>query len=346
MIDCEALIDAMPHLAWSTHPDGSADYCNAAWYRHTGLTERIVWTRCLHPDDRDRVVSTWQTSLQTGEPFECRCRIRNGETGECRWFLVRANPLRGERGEIVCWVGTCTDIHDDRAAAEELASAKEDLEYFAYAASHDLAEPLRTIRLYSQLLERQSASLDEQGRQAVSAIGAAASRMMALLTDLRALPVSAPSKPQRPEWVDSNNVVQEVLDGLRAAREEAEAVVTVDSLPALRVEPSHFAQIIQNLVGNALRYRGGRPARVRIGVDTRGAHPVFFVEDAGEGVDPKYQDAIFEAFQRLHGPRVPGTGLGLTICARTVAHYGGRIWVESSAGCGSRFLFTLPDASV
>jgi hypothetical protein len=344
-----ALIETMPQLVWSTRPDGYADYFNPAWYRYTGAadgeTDGDAWADVLHPDDRGRARSTWETCVQTGEPYEIRYRLRHGASGRYRWFLGRANPLRNERGEIVRWMGTCTDIDGERSAIEQLARANRDLEHFAYAASHDLVEPLRTILLYSQLIEqRQAAHLDEAGREALDAISGGASRMMALLRDLAVLLRSGQAAGKPRKAVDLNEVVTQVLDDLRAAREEAQAAVAVDPLPTLRVEPSHFAQIVQNLVSNALRYRGGRPARIHIGVDPSGPHPAFFVEDNGEGIAEQYRERIFDAFTRLHGPRVAGSGLGLTICARLVESYGGRIWVESSPGRGSRFLFTLPEA--
>jgi PAS domain S-box-containing protein len=346
-----ALTDTMPQLVWSTRPDGHHDFFNQAWYRFTGMpvgsTDGEGWSHLLHPEDRPRTLEIWNRCLETGEPYEINYRFRQAATGQYRWFIGRANPLRDARGNIIRWMGTCTDIHDEKINAERLARANQDLEHFGYAASHDLQEPLRTILLYSQLFQqRHSDSLDETGRTAIQAIMSSATRMMALLKDLRVLLRSGRETDHDRPVLSSSEVAQQVLDDLRAAQEEANATVIVDPLPDLRIERSHFAQVIQNLVTNALRYRGEKPAHVHIGAERIGGRTTFFVQDRGEGIAPEYHERIFQAFQRLHGPRVAGSGLGLTICGRIVASYGGSIWVESSAGEGARFLFTLPDAEI
>lgn len=341
-----ALVEAIPQLVWSARPDGGVDYLNPAWYRFSGLSYEescgTKWIEALHPDDREKTISLWQNSLLSGEPYEVYYRLRNGETGQYRWFIGRANPLHDAEGQIAGWAGTCTDIHSWKLAAEKLVRVNEDLEYFAYAASHDLQEPLRTILLYAQLLQPRLA--DTADSASMETIVCAGHRMMALLKDLRTFLHSGQEiAPDRP-LVPLDLIAQQAVDSLKAARDEADATITIDPLPEARVERSHFGQIVQNLVSNALRYRAGRPAEVRIGFYSGGSEIVFFVEDNGEGIAPEYRTRIFQAFQRLHGPATPGSGLGLTICARIIESYSGRIWVESSATGGSRFLFTLPNA--
>jgi PAS domain S-box-containing protein len=341
------LTDAMPQLVWSTRADGYHDFFNRAWYEYTGVrpggTDGEGWAHVLHPDDRERTLAVWHRSLETGEPYEIEYRFRQASTGRYRWFIGRANAQRDSQGQIVRWMGTCTDIHDQRMSAEQLARANEDLEHFAYAASHDLQEPLRTILLYGQLLQqRYSTGLEEQGRAAVASIVNGATRLMALLSDLRSfLRVGRAPQSDKP-LISLNQAVDAVLAGLEVARQEAHAEITRDALPDAYIDESHFSQILQNLVSNALRYRGGKPARVHIGFIAKPR--AFFVQDYGEGIPGEYQEKIFQAFRRLHGQRVSGSGLGLAICARIVALYGGRLWVESSPGEGSTFFFTLPDA--
>jgi light-regulated signal transduction histidine kinase (bacteriophytochrome) len=133
------------------------------------------------------------------------------------------------------------------------------------------------------------------------------------------------------------------MENLKASIEETGAVVTADPLPVLAAHESHFVSLFQNLVGNALKYRGADPPRIHISVAESGGELRFAVADNGAGIAPQYHDKIFVAFKRLHGKSVPGTGIGLAICQRVVQRYGGRIWVESQVGQGSTFVFTLPD---
>ena len=232
---------------------------------------------------------------------------------------------------------------DWKLAAEKLTRVNQDLEHFAYAASHDLQEPLRTILLSAQLLQSKLADSPEAG--SINAIVCAGNRMMALLGDLRMFLHSGREPAAERPAIPLNLVAQHVLENLAAAIEDAQATITVDPLPHARVEQSHFAQILQNLISNALRYRGQDPPLVWIGVDRTQNPPAFFVDDNGEGIAPEYRERIFDAFQRLYGPAIAGSGLGLTICTRLVEAYSGRIWVESSSAGGSRFLFTLPQAT-
>jgi len=241
-----------------------------------------------------------------------------------------------------------------RAEIERLASRNaglersvEELERFVFIASHDLQESLRTITAYAQLLARKChGPLDTESAWCVDKIVDGATRMRELLTDLLAYSELG-SHPQGAVGpVNLNSVVESVTENLKASIDENHAVVTSEPLPILNAQASDFIPLFQNLLANALKYRGKRPPRIHISVQRMNGQLRFAVSDNGIGIDRAHHRQIFEPFKRLHGKNIPGTGLGLAICERVIQRYAGRIWVESRAGEGATFLFTLPDTSL
>jgi len=228
---------------------------------------------------------------------------------------------------------------------EALRQSNDDLNQFAYAASHDLQEPLRMVALYSQMLQRKYAQdLDTETDQYVGFIVGGAKRMEMLLKDLLTYSqTSANVGP--PEPIDCESVMRKVLLNLQASIEQSGAVISWDSLPTVQAHDVRLVQLFQNIVGNAIKYRSDRPPQIRIAAERRDADWLFVVEDNGIGIEPEYAPQIFGIFKRLHGQTYPGTGIGLAICQRIVERYNGRIWVESKPDEGSRFLFTLPPAT-
>ncbi len=225
---------------------------------------------------------------------------------------------------------------------EALRQSNDDLNQFAYAASHDLQEPLRMIALYSQMLQMKYAGrMDHEADQFITFIVNGAHRMEILLRDLLAYSQAGSAEgPAGP--VDCGTVVEKVLLNLQAAVEENEAEVRWNSLPVVQAHEIRLIQLFQNLVGNAIKYRRPDAPRVAISAERRETEWMFSVEDNGIGIRPEYAQQVFGIFKRLHGHTYPGTGIGLAICQRIVERYGGRIWVESTPGCGSKFCFTLP----
>lgn len=226
--------------------------------------------------------------------------------------------------------------------AKELTRSNEELEQFAYVASHDLQEPLRMVSNYTQLLARRyRARLDADADEFIHYAVDGANRMQILINDLLAYSrVGTRGHEFAP--VDLNEVMAQVLVNLRQAIDEKKAEVTLDALPTLHGDQSQLLQLFQNLIGNAIKFHGPQPPRVQVGVvdETREWH--FFVRDNGIGIDPQYADRIFVIFQRLHGySEYPGTGIGLAICKKIVERHRGRIGVESEPGQGSTFHFTI-----
>jgi signal transduction histidine kinase len=228
-----------------------------------------------------------------------------------------------------------------------LARSNEDLERFAFAASHDLQEPLRMVTAYSRLLaQRYSDQLNDDARVLIDNIVDSATRMRELIADLLAY-TQVGSEPQRPgEVADLNKILEHVKANLTASIAETGASITAGQLPILQGHAVHFTSLFQNLISNAIKYRGEDPPCIRISAQQKSNEWQFAVVDNGIGIDPEYHDQIFEVFKRLHSRAIPGTGLGLATCKRIVESYGGRIWVESRAGQGSTFFFVLPELAV
>ena len=226
--------------------------------------------------------------------------------------------------------------------AAELKRSNEDLSQFAHVASHDLRSPLNTVVLFSQLLERDYGEKLGEGKQLLDYISGAARRMQTLIEDLLSYArVSTEAEPAT-ERVDANVQLQTALENLRGPIETTGAVVTHDTLPVLRVSGTSLVQLFQNLVGNAVHYRGDDPPRVHISAIKEADRWRFSCKDNGIGIAPEDQVKIFEAFKRLHGVDRPGSGIGLAVCKKIVERYQGRIWVKSVVNHGSTFFFTLP----
>ncbi len=229
---------------------------------------------------------------------------------------------------------------------EALRQSNDDLNQFAYAASHDLQEPLRMVALYSQMLQRKyGATNDPETDQYVGFIVGGAKRMEMLLKDLLTYSQTGAPNVGPPQPIDCETVMKKVLLNLQASIEQNNASITWESLPVVQAHEVRIVQLLQNLVGNAIKYRAKEPPKVRISAQRRENDWLFVIEDNGIGIEPEYAPQIFGIFKRLHGQNYPGTGIGLAICQRIVERYGGRIWVDSKPGEGSRFHFTLPPAA-
>jgi light-regulated signal transduction histidine kinase (bacteriophytochrome) len=231
-----------------------------------------------------------------------------------------------------------------RQRAEDLARSNAELEQFAYVASHDLQEPLRMVSSYLQLLERRyQDQLDENASEFIGYAVDGATRMKRLISDLLSFS-RVNTRGQEPQITDLNQVVDGVLNNLEVAIKENGADITHDPLPHLKTDATQMAQVFQNLIGNAIKFRSERSLQVHVGAERINGEWQFCVQDNGIGIDPQYADRIFVIFQRLHTrEEYSGTGIGLAICKKIVERHGGRIWMESKLGQGSTFFFTLPD---
>ena len=242
---------------------------------------------------------------------------------------------------------SCIRQHEIADEAEsmnlQLRRANEGLKEFAFAASHDLQEPLRTIALYSQMLitgYREGFDGDEEFW--VKNITDGTKRMHDLLADLRSYAEAGIDNKGANELVDLNSTFATVKQLLKAAIDESSASVTSDHLPSVIGRETHFTQLLQNLVGNAIKYRGKQTPRIHVSAERVKDAWRVAVADNGMGIAQEHHHLVFGVFKRLHGKSIPGTGIGLAICQRVVDLYHGRIWIESQAGEGATFYFTLP----
>jgi PAS domain S-box-containing protein len=227
--------------------------------------------------------------------------------------------------------------------AEELKRSNSELEQFAYVASHDLQEPLRMISSYTQLLMRRYGDrFDKEAKEFMDFVVDGSARMKQLIEDILAYSrIGTRGRELVP--VESEAALKRALASLRGSIEASGATVTHDPMPAVHADAVQLAQLLQNLIGNALKFKGADAPRVHVAVTQRPDWWQFAVRDNGIGIDPEFFGRIFMVFQRLHGKgEYPGTGIGLAICKKVVDRHGGRIWVESRPGAGSTFFFTLP----
>lgn len=360
------LSESVPQMVWTAAPSGQVEYYNAQWYAYTGLTHAETrdagWVQVLHPEDREAGVLAWQEALRRGDHHEVEQRLRRYD-GAYRWHLVRGVPLRDDAGRIIQWVGTITDIDDKRRQAEilerqvrdrteALERSNRELEQFAYVASHDLQEPLRKIQAFGDRLDtRFREPLGDQGREYLERILSSASRMRSLINDLLSFSrVTTKSLPFR--RVDLNVVAREVLVDLEELVHQTGGTVNLGPLPTLEADPLQMRQLLQNLLGNALKFsKPGDPPVVRI--ESRELAPgeapgqgTWFevrVSDNGIGFDQEYAQRIFQVFQRLHGrQQYEGTGVGLAICKKIVERHRGTIAATSRKDEGTTFVLTLP----
>ncbi len=237
---------------------------------------------------------------------------------------------------------TMEDITDRKRADEALHNLNTELQHFAYALAHDLREPLRSVVNFTELLALDyRGKLDQEADHYIECSVQGARRMEALMKDLLAYWETTTGQRIVTE-VDGNAALGKARQNLERVVTESGATITADPLPMVVAEDAMLIQLFQNLIGNAIKYRGAEPVRVHVSAENGETGALFSVRDNGIGIDPQHFQQIFGVLKRLHGKDIPGTGIGLALCKKIVERGGGEIWVESELGRGSTFKFTIP----
>jgi PAS domain S-box-containing protein len=314
----------------------------------------------VHPDDRHICLEARQDigSGKVLKPYEYRILRPDGQV---RIIYRETVAIRDEHGKPVSYTGTIRDVTELRAAEEavkqktreiekraaDLQRSNAELEQFAYVASHDLQEPLRMVASYCQLLQRRyKDKLDGDANEFIGFAVEGANRMQRLINDL--LGYSRIGRQGgNPENFRAADALKTVLANLQGAISESGAKIEFDALPEIRADRTQVGQLFQNLIGNAIKFRrDGVTPLIRVSAAPEDEFWRFLIEDNGIGIEKEYLERVFLIFQRLHERnKYPGTGIGLAIVKKVIEHHGGRIWVESTPGQGSKFNFTLPAAS-
>jgi PAS domain S-box-containing protein len=266
-----------------------------------------------------------------------------GFDGELRTVLNHGMPVRDENGEVRRAVVTLIDITERKEYQRRLETSNERLEQFAYAASHDLQEPLRMVSSYLRLLKnRYAADLNEEAREYIEFAVDGATRMSEMVEGL--LEYSRVNRRANTfEAVDLEAVFITVLADLQVRIEETDAEITTESLPQVYGDEEQLRRVLQNLLDNAIEYSGNEPPRANVSAERDGDEWTITIDDEGIGIDPDYQDRVFDGFERLHSrDEHEGTGTSLALCERIVERHGGDIWVESEPGERSTSHFTVP----
>ncbi len=359
-----ALAESMPQIVWITRADGWNIYFNHQWVEYTGLSLEESyghgWNKPFHPDDQRRAWDAWQNAVRNNGTYSLECRLRKAD-GTYRWWLIRGVPAFDDQGKIYKWFGTCTDIEDIKQAeasvrmlnatleqrvrerTTELEVANKELEAFAYSVSHDLRAPLRSIDGFSKILEEDYAErVDDEGKDALRRVRAAAQRMGLLIDDM--LKLSRLSRAEMNfQTVNLSELVGSIVAELKAREPGRKVTFKTASRAFATGDRQLLAVLLENLLANAWKFTGKHAeAHIEFGVTEKDGATVYFVRDDGAGFDMAHIDKLFTPFQRLHGmAEFPGTGIGLATVQRIVRRHGGRAWAEGAVEKGATFYFTL-----
>ncbi|MCX7258125.1 MAG: PAS domain S-box protein [Polaromonas sp.] len=353
--DSEAMFrtitNAMPQLVWSTLPNGHHDYHNQQWYDYTGISsdcqDSDAWNELIHPQERARVLGHWRHCMETGEPYEMECRLRHC-SGQYRWNLARALPVRDSQGTISRWMGTCTDLHEQKMAQEMLRESDQRKDEFLAMLAHELRNPLAPIITAADLLFMGQPD-EKRVRQLSEVISRQSGHMTRLIDDL--LDVSRVTRglvTLNRQPMDINSLLSEAIEQVRPLLEAKAHYLQVQHLPQrvlVAADKMRLVQVLANVLNNAIKYTpdGGQ---IELRLETDGGQVILSVRDNGMGMSAELVESAFELFsqgQRSADRAQGGLGIGLALVKSLVQLHGGTVTVRSEgAGRGSEFRIFLP----
>ena len=298
-------------------------------------------SRFILREDQDIYYLHRKALLETGAPQAWELRVLKKDAAPF-WVRVEATTAQDADGASVCRA-VVSDITESKRAEQSLQTTNAELQEFAYALTHDLQEPLRMVVTFTQLLAREHVGkLGEDADKYISYSVEGALRIEALVKGLLNYWEVTERDRDRLSPVDCNHVLSQTLLSRQTAIQQSGATVTSDPLPTVVAKEVMLTQLFQNLIGNSIKYRGEATPTIHISAARTAEGWLFSVRDNGIGIDPADAERVFGMFKRLHGKEIPGTGIGLALCRKVVERHGGRIWVESEAGQGAVFKFTIP----
>ncbi len=345
---------AMPEILFTANSAGHMESLSERFGEYTGKTLKDLgpwgWMELISDGEKEETLANWKLAVSRQSEFRCTARLRckNGY----RWFQCRAIPMRDQQRQVVRWFGVCADIDDLmrlEGVLEEQTNAlirsNEELERFAFASSHDLQEPLRMVGAFSDLLVRKYPAQDGDANYLIGQIRLGVQRMREMIdASLEYSRLVSEGVGERVA-ISLDQPLAEAVGALKQMIEESGAALVCEPLPMVMADGRTMARVLQNLISNAIKFRGPQAPVIRISAATEAGVCTVSVKDNGIGMDEKSQKIIFHAFRRVHRKdEYPGSGLGLATVKRIVELHEGRIWVESSPGGGSTFFFTLPAA--
>ena len=337
------LANQLPQLVWTTDSNGHTNFYSDRWYEYTGIPRNkfgaASWQNCIKEEQRDEVYKIWMNCIATGNPYEVEYLLEDGNhPGNYRWFLAKGVPIRDKSGNIVQWVGSCTDIH-------ELKESQRQKDTFLGIVSHELKTPLTSVKIYSQLLEKTLLLAgDHKNASLATKVDEQINKLNSLVADLLDVTKIHNGKLQLNEsHFDFDSLVQNVVADIQISTGH-HIITTFSARQSVTADRNRIEQVIINLLNNAIKYS---PKADKVLVTTTATQDTVLltVQDFGIGMEKHQTEKVFEQFYRVSGTQqhtFPGLGLGLYISSEIIKRAGGKIWVQSAPGKGSAFTFEIP----
>lgn len=355
------LAETLPQLVWMTNEDGEQLYASSRWEEFTGIkpTGAESWKQIVHSADMQKISGAWNKSKESGKTYVAEVRLKNRKGGY-HWHFVQGEPIRNEEGKIIKWIGAFTDIHDQKTLTEKLESlvhertaelqrSNDDLQQFAHVASHDLKEPLRKIKTFTNRLEDDRETLlSEKSKTYLSKVQSASDRLFSMIDGvLKYSMVDAHEQPI--ESVDLNQTIKFIENDLELVVQRRAAIFCYTQLNLVEGSSVLIYQLFYNLINNSLKF--AKPdEQQNICIESRiveqkgKAFVEIRIKDNGIGFDQEYSEKIFNTFTRLHSKdKYEGTGLGLALCKKIVQRHHGTITAKGCKNKGAEFIILLPE---